>query len=456
MSESSRRGVSVDGAGAAAAVAIASESEGMPPPPPPPYLKLIADCWEHVYDYLSIEDVLAMGQTCNRMNQMSGYYVREYYPNLEFKLCYKKTSKKIYLNEVCVPAHFYQFIRRLSVYDSVYDFSIFVNVAQFDSLKTLVFGSMALDGNAIESIRNVLKNVETIKLYFCEIAPNFYKHLSNYCPQLKHLNVSYSNGKDTHFLTEYYPLLESLTYFVGALLPGNLSFLTKGHELKTFFEKHLKLKSFESDDQFLWANRTRLEQTNIQLDLLHIEYNNLPLTTFGNLLRTLYERGFYKSLQLSSYGFINENDEEQLSDKISELPRLEKLKLESDSCFDLSLVKLKELYIREFDLPVSEELVAKIVPKLERLQFVYVDFNTILLFIRYAKRLRTIEIHCLFGDERFDLVALNEERKLLKNASQVSIYLQDTHYLPIKWQSKNLNLNLMRIERLGFTGFPTF
>lgn len=444
MSETNRRGVSADGA---AAVAVASESEGMPPSsPPPPYLKLNDDCWEHVYDYLSFEDVLAMGQTCNRMNQMSGYYVREYYPNLEFKMC----DKKIYLNEVCVPAHFYQFIRRLSVYDSD-DFSIiFVNVAQFDSLKTLMFGLMALDGNAIESIRNVLENVETIELYCCKIASNFYKHLSNYCPQLKHLNVSYSNGEDTNFLTEYYPLLESLTYLVGAPFK-NLSSLTMGHELKTFLEKHLKLKSFESDAQFLWANRTRLEQTNIQLDLLHIDYN-LPLTTFGNLLRTLYEHGFYKSLQLS-YGYINE---EQLGDKISKLPRLEKLKMKNDLFFDLSLVKLKELYITSFDSPVSEELVAKIVPKLERLQFVYVDFNTILLFIRYAKRLRTIEIDFLFGGERFDLVALNEERKLLKNASQVSIYLRDTHYLPIKWQSKNSNLNLVRIERLGFTVFPTY
>lgn len=42
----------------------------------PPYLKLLVDCWEHVIDFLSFEDLLAMGQTCKAMNHLTGYEYR--------------------------------------------------------------------------------------------------------------------------------------------------------------------------------------------------------------------------------------------------------------------------------------------------------------------------------------------------------------------------------------------
>lgn len=46
-------------------------------PPPPPYMKLIADCWEHIFDNLSLANVLALGQTCKHMCQTVGNYVHE-------------------------------------------------------------------------------------------------------------------------------------------------------------------------------------------------------------------------------------------------------------------------------------------------------------------------------------------------------------------------------------------
>lgn len=42
---------------------------------PPHYLKLIADCWEHIFDNLALSDILAMGQTCKRMLQMAGWNI---------------------------------------------------------------------------------------------------------------------------------------------------------------------------------------------------------------------------------------------------------------------------------------------------------------------------------------------------------------------------------------------
>lgn len=57
--------------------------------PPPPIFKLNANCLEHIFDKLPLADILAMGETCVRMNQMAGYYLRENLPKLKYELISK-------------------------------------------------------------------------------------------------------------------------------------------------------------------------------------------------------------------------------------------------------------------------------------------------------------------------------------------------------------------------------
>lgn len=38
--------------------------------PSPPYLKLISDCWEQIFDYLSLRDIHAMGETNCNLNSL--------------------------------------------------------------------------------------------------------------------------------------------------------------------------------------------------------------------------------------------------------------------------------------------------------------------------------------------------------------------------------------------------
>lgn len=41
------------------------------------FVKLNVDCWERIFDLLSLRDILAMNQTCQRMCTIGGYYFRE-------------------------------------------------------------------------------------------------------------------------------------------------------------------------------------------------------------------------------------------------------------------------------------------------------------------------------------------------------------------------------------------
>lgn len=61
MNQSSRHGIVAAGD---AAVAGPDRQENTPP-----YQKLIADCWEHILDYLRFEDMGSMGETCKHIKR---------------------------------------------------------------------------------------------------------------------------------------------------------------------------------------------------------------------------------------------------------------------------------------------------------------------------------------------------------------------------------------------------
>lgn len=95
---------------------------------------LIADCWEHIFDYLSFKDIILMGQTCKRMNRMCGYYVREYYPKLKFELIWRE----ICFENVRIQPVFYPFISLLRLKDKS-ELDFFSNGEIFDALKMIFF-----------------------------------------------------------------------------------------------------------------------------------------------------------------------------------------------------------------------------------------------------------------------------------------------------------------------------
>lgn len=416
--------------------------------PSPPYLKLIADCWEDIFDYLSFNDILLMGQTCKRMNQMAGYYVREYYPELKFQIDQGDIRYK-HFSCLCITTDFYRFISVLNI-AHISDFGFFLGVNRFDTLKTLIFSTGTYD--VIRKLgfwymRTVLKNVENIKLNFCKIDDNIFEQIAIHCPKLKRLEITRCvvENCDEALFSQRYPALEQLKY------QRNLEHLDRPiHKLKMFLENHLNLKQFQVDFGILWTNRDMLQQTHVQLDLLNICFGtsgvDIPFDQFVDFLKTLHDRTFYKTLQFAMVWDINVNIE-HFNDTISELPALEKIYTLDDSHIDLTrLPNLKSLQILSFTSVARAEIVAKSLLKLELLATD--DTDAILRFIRYSKRLKSIKMVYLRNDNVLDLLAWNAERKQLENACQVTLWVPEKIYLAEKWKSQNLKLDLVKVERL--------
>lgn len=359
------------------AVSVATTSNDQQenlPETPPPYLTLIDDCWEHIFDYLQILDVLTMGKTCKRLEQIAGHYMCEYYPKLRFYLEEGKV-KLIQPYKFRPEPSFYQYIGELHFPGSS-ELDFHLDDEMFSSLKTLSFFLFRFDEIQFEYMRSVLKNVENIHIdSYCNLSTETFKQLAVYCPKLKYLHISGCSFKKKvlrSLFSQHFPSLEHLHYrseYFNFDMRMNLN--AQIHELKPFLEKHTKLKHFECRAPFLWANRDLLCETRVQLNTFTIDLSSwkdrLPLNRFIDLIKELHATDFYKALHLS----FHHND--KFDNAICTLPAIEKLDMKEFSVVDFShLSSIKELNIglgRAFDLDL--ELVSKNLINLEKLIFSY-------------------------------------------------------------------------------------
>lgn len=420
---------------------------------PPVYLKLIADCWEHIFDHLSIKDIFMMGNTCKYMNQILGHYIHARHPELEFVL--SERNIQLYPLSIILRENFYKFITHMWIYkDDQSNIDFFQGVNIFDSLKKLTFMKFQFTETQIGCMRNVLENIETIKLELCVVNRNTFEQFAIHCRKLKYLNIQGCrnvNGAFNKFFSLNFPMLECLKF---RLCSDDTN--VQIDELTTFLVQHNNLKSFDMDFRFLWINRQSFNQTNKRLDLLGVHFGTSDdMRAFNqlvNFVKPLYAHGFYKTLKLTFIRMIKNIHREHIYNIIPELaPALKTLFISDGSCVDLTrLIYLKELAIKSF--AGSVETVAKSLSNLKRLDILLANVNDIILFIRYSRNLNTIKILSL-TENYLDAFTLNQERKKFGNERQVTIYLQEKNYLPTKYMSRNSNLDLIKIKRLDSLEF---
>lgn len=353
-------------------------------------------------------------------------------------------------DERIIPVHFWRFIKKL--YIGGLEFSL--EAKTFSSLKTLhLYG---LYDTEIGYIQNILKNIENIRFNGPDapITDGFIKRLCEYIPKLKSLQIDeecvFERGLLKAIFSQQFPSLEHLDCrYSSKHLNG----------IKAFLECHTKLKHFECFDSFLWSHRDVLKDTNVRLDVLTIEFRTKKIQTdeFADLLRQLFQSGFFKTIHLSFRVSGTKFDSDALNRVISKWPALEKL-CDHWKYLDLSrLENLKELRELEFmGSPATHDKIAEKLLKLEQLTLYAESIDDILPFIRHCKRLKMIKLRSCWSDD-LKLISLNQERKNIEqigeNTYQLWIYLPGEIYLREKWKSKNVNLSHIKIARLDIGDF---
>lgn len=438
--------VAADDKNAAAAALSPDRQENTPP-----YLKLIADCWEHILGYLRFEDMGSLGETCKRMHQMVTYYLRENFPDAPYMLIGSEVHLEQY--HFSFPVEFSRFVSTLCISHGEWDY--FLDAAVFRSLKTLMFLNNVIDQNHIRLTRAVLPNIEKLDFTRASFKQEIFDQMLDLCrSKLKTLNIDVGRVTGEFFL-QHFPALENFKY-----TPPRWSSRQPMPELKIFLDKHEQLKRFGGGYKFLWVNRNSLRETSAKLEELSVDFHeyddDLPFDQFIDFLKELHAREFFKAVQLTFNDNTVAYDFDELSPQLSPLAStlsgLSVLYTIHDSISDLSvLVNLKEIRFREFYCRNEEvEMIAKSLVKLEKLTIEQVHDGQILPFVRYSKALKTMHIHEYLSNTPIRLIELNQERKQLENAQPIVIFAPEYYiYLPTKWNSKYLNLDMVKMSRIG-------
>lgn len=282
-------------------------------------LKLDIDCFEEVFDYLPLKDLISIGKTCKRLQNVCGYIFHQNYSNV-LKQCaadrcdvWIKSSESINKHEV---DHFWRFIDRIYIRKSN-GLERFLRIHRhFKRLKQICFNSILLTMNDTERMRETLAKVQSLRFINCEVHGSFYETILAFCPNLKHLyidrlhivngpsdgieakdpknsrgskhtndisvtrNSTDSNDvndandqknksttknlkvrRENDWLRQKYPMLEHLE------LISHKSLLI---ELVIFFKLNPNIRKITVNDEFLWENSEVMLYVNAKLDELTI------------------------------------------------------------------------------------------------------------------------------------------------------------------------------------------
>lgn len=198
---------------------------------------------------------------------------------------------------------------------------------------------------------------------------------------------------------------------------------------------------YEVPDNCIWQNHRYLVDSDIRLNDLILPYYSQWGPKIFEILNELHQRTFYKSLHFQLL--------DSATGDLAALQDLVTLYINGSAQLP-SLPNLKELGLfadmtksRKFRLNMNE--IPNLCKNLNRLHIFKASVEAIMPFICNSQHLIEIVIITLQEDV-IDIIALNNERKRLKEAEKVIIYVDEEVYLATKWATKEINLSLIEIR----------
>lgn len=416
----------------------------------PHIFKLDVSSFNRIFDWLSQSDIIAIGESCKRFQQIAGEYFQSNY----WAKCARGENDGVYLLSKNSNI-FSRYIRKVSISGDRLGAYRFIGENCTNFLTQMRFyGTIPIGG--FEYIKEILAGVEVLEMNECLIDGEFYENYLKYCSNLKSLSVSRSNrirdrtiviGCDNNWLLRSYPTLVNFELIDWYGLKNN--------EITTFFQQNQNVRTLSTDVRSLWENRHSHLASSTKLDKLAVDIcqskiidsNNQPISLLDSvyhLLHELHECGFYMRLNLYVY-FVDKSDIQ----KMFSLNGLEMI------CGDIiqfgeKMIDLKMLgvcYGNEIwnieELPVN-------LTNLERVYFAQISIERILLLICECAKLKQIKIKRLTDGKKMkwvDLMSLNEQRSKLSGAEKLTIYLKEDLYLETKWMKNCIDFSFIEFKR---------
>lgn len=437
------------------------------------FVKVNVDCWEKVFDYLSLEDILAMSATCLRMRQIGGHYFRE---NFHGTKCIFSRNKEnpcfavsnTFVNGRSVQAKREDFIRFADTveigltYDDTADEYQLDRLEQYGvenslaSLTTLHLHGIFPSKIKLPRLTNVLNNVEHLELNFGMIYTQddcFGQFLASF-PKLRKLQllgVDFRNVNVTHnsVFQHVYPKLADFQC-TGCFRSDPL--------LTQFLELNPSIKTFRIGINDLWEIQSDWTET-IQLDYLNIFIGEMYViwNEFVERIRVLHANGNFKTLHLNvcyDNDYSDGPDEQffhEVTSIVNEMASFGALEVLYTAHFITNihlLTQLKELQFGLLDDTIDLKPVAENLKNLERL-WIDCTIDQLLPFLRHSKKLKMV----IFKDgtrcgDALNVHKLSEVRDESGAKQKVKIGVCEDIYLATKWKTTCVCCDLIEITRI--------
>lgn len=421
---------------------------------PSDILKLNVDCCEEAFDYLSLDSLINISQTCKRLHQVAGNIYQQSY-----------SKKSVAVNSV-EAKHFTRFLKKIKIH-SENDFQRFIDMnSEYQHLIQIEFGTHCeITRSKIEQMATSLNKIVTLHIR-CKIDTDTFEALIDACPNVKHIDMKNLNlhiGQIPLIPLRAFHTLEHFGYYDDEHW-SELPALPHGTEVIKFLEINQNIRHFAADAEYFWKNGELMKCANIKLDDLAIVipnfslgYNILELVL--KQLNQFYENGFYKRLHVY---YLDDIDQYML-DRMIPLKGLVKIFIfQDDNNLSFSaLNQLQEICLSRCFNSFTGIQIPIDFTHLKRVELHCARFADLLHLISRAERLEKIRLPLEFYNDlpdldyldleeiTMDLKKLNRERTKLANGRdlKVTIYVPENVYLATKWAMKGTKFGLIKMQR---------
>lgn len=407
---------------------------------------LDVDCFDEIFDYISLRDLCSIGLTCKYLKRLAGNYFAKNYPNEEIYFMLEDNGKIVHKTSGYA-TNFAPFARRLNLNtfsSNGIDVFRFAASHEYKSLREISFyGSnvLSVEHFACISKMDVLARVTTIDV--SHSSTDFINSLLNgilhFCANLSNLifyHIDWDLNSD--WMQKNIPKLERLE--IGKW---------NGKYLEDYLRANPQIKKLST-----WNGGTlrMIERTGLVLDELIFRVGRpveIDKETCDEM-NALHAKGHIKNIQILfdiSYAAVNNLD--NLKDVSCIASAVIERGCEVDHDFITRFALLVNLQKLDMNCEMTLDDAELLSKSLVNLQELCLLRNSLFVALPFARRLPKLRIINAWEQSQsiIDVVALNNDRTKLPDAKVLTIYLQDEAYRQIRWTSIDLLLDMVQIRR---------
>lgn len=402
---------------------VAKQNEGQSPD----IFKLHFYCFEGVFDCLSLQDVVAVGQTCERLLSFARDYFKLAFQSAE-ALC---GNNGLFVKNVMV-GDFVEQIKNIGIWFKGMDTFQSDNLVSVKKINLHYVRIVPFDLSD-----TFAHNIKMIELHSCTASGDFHDSFLSIFKNLKRLHIKSEKntnsiiGVNNNWLHEQYPKLECFGLEMGVHASGM-------EDLMIFLSRNPQVTKLVINSPIFSANCQAFLKSTIKLTVLTVKF--VPWATVRSVrVKDAFEL-LFDAFKLGNQKFY------------------EKLTLDFEYCFidydiidRLAVLNLTELRIDQSIWIANKEMLAERLAQLKILAFDFAFSDDIVPFVRLSKKLTEITAKSLLRGEYLqndilDLKGLSSER--CEIGAKLKLFVSEDIFVCTKNGPKYEDSSLIELKRI--------